>query len=841
MGGGGATPAPGQRTPAGSAGNCRVKGCRREIFTPAAGSMRDNHGGGAMAVETTSDLMRERERTDVGLIGMWKMDEGYQVTEVLFRSDGRYQLDTRSTDPDLDYASTERGRYDTGGQTLTLAPYEYFGEPYQRRYRLAVAQQVLSLTTDYDTTQEYRLVPGSTADVLANEKVAANLVGNWVRNLAYAGTAEYTFRPGGYYVLKNTPGDSQLPPDFIRGRYEQDDRRLTLRPYSGVETQCELDFFGTTLTLIERGEYSGSEQAYELRAGSEADERAKAAEADAFLARKDWQVGTWQIQDAIHRVDLTFRPDGFYSAKEETPYLTGLVRGRYVLETRRIRLQPFVGQGIYARSNGEFGLVERTRELDYYDGELQFIDLQSLWQSVTLARKQPGTEVAVAKNVCVAQAERQRAGWHIGVWEVNDPTGWMEFTFRPDHRYMAKAGSNGVPSEVERGEYRLSADTVTLSPYAGLGPARAFELDLYDGDLFLVGDTRRMVVARKVGGSPSAVVEKTRHPQAMNGERGSILGQWTANLPGDSAALVFRPDGEFRLTHCRDHVRSDDYGIYSVDMAARTLVSDSRLMPAQTHGLDFYDDTMTIFGGTVGAPRSYTVNLGTVDAAIASSLAADAGEARVDATWLARVAIGPRDPQAVQMPTADIPADPHPARIFDAATVFTSFHLYRRFIPGFVYFNVQGYIRTVPVMNSREFYFFPTGRTLVRFSNYRAGISYPTTVADVTDSWGAYQVLPKPEQPDILHRYADNVLLIESDLGERLEMTLEDGRRNLFWGKDSQTLSEWAAEQTPIRCEGSATSEMHLMNTGVSLSTSIPPQENGDGSTLPATLPGGGV
>ena len=72
-------------------------------------------------------------------------------------------------------------------------------------------------------------------------------------------------------------------------------------------------------------------------------------------------------------------------------------------------------------------------------------------------------------------------------------------------------------------------------------------------------------------------------------------------------------------------------------------------------------------------------------------------------------------------------------------------------------------------------------------------------------------------------------------------MTLEDGRRNLFWGKDSQTLSAWAAEQTPIRCEGSATSEMHLMNTGVSLSTSIPPQENGGGSTLPATPPGGGV
>ena len=29
----------------------------------------------------------------------------------------------------------------------------------------------------------------------------------------------------------------------------------------------------------------------------------------------------------------------------------------------------------------------------------------------------------------------------------------MEFTFRPDDRYIAKSGAEGVPSEVERGRY----------------------------------------------------------------------------------------------------------------------------------------------------------------------------------------------------------------------------------------------------------------------------------------------------------------------------------------------------------------------------------------------------
>ena len=155
----------------------------------------------------------------------------------------------------------------------------------------------------------------------------------------------------------------------------------------------------------------------------------------------------------------------------------------------------------------------------------------------------------------------------------------------------------------------------------------------------------------------------------------------------------------------------------------------------------------------------------------------------------------------------------------------TGFHLYRRFIPGFVYFNVQGAIRTVPVMNSREWYLFPTGRVLIRFRNYRAGFAYPTTVADIADSWGAYRIEGRPEARDVLHRYADNGLFIETDRGERIEMTLEDGRRYLFWEKDSQTLSEWATEQKPIACQGPAEPDRRLMNTGVALSTSIAPDE----------------
>ena len=763
------------------------------------------------------------------LVGIWVADEGFQIVELLFRSDGRYQFDTRSTDPNLDYSSTELGRYEIDGQALSFTPYDYFGEPESRLYEFQAIGSSLSLSRlDFPQSAVYELKAGSTADVLARENADADLIGTWGRSVQFYGTVEYTFRPGGYYLLRSTPEDSNFPPELTRGRYQQDGTRLTIEPYSGVEAQLEIDFFGNTLTLIKEDDFSGEAVIYEQLPGSGAEVRAKAAEAEAFLSQLNWQVGVWEIRDAVQTVDLTIRPDGYYIAKHDTEFLGGIVRGRYTLELGRIHLFPFVGQDLYARSNDEFGKVGRTRELDYYDGELQFIDLEAISQSVTLAHKRPGTEDTVMEKVRLAQVEREREGWYLGIWEVNDPSGWMEFTYRPDHRYIAKSGTDGVPDQVERGRYVVGADKVTLAPYAGLAAPRGFELDLYDGDLFLIGDLARMVVARKIAGSEMVVAEKTNNPDAMKGERGSILGRWNANLPGQNIELVFRQDGQFRLSRCRYDVLSYDYGLYTVNMDTRTLVLDSRFVEVQTHELDFYGDTMTIFGGNFGPPSTYTVNLGLVDAAIEDSLAADADEAVIDAQWLTRIPIAPRDPNAVQIPTAEIPADPNPGRIFEAPMVLSNYQLYRRLIPAFVYFNVQGTIKSVAVVNTREWHFFPTGRVLVRFTNHRAGIVYPVTLEDVSDSWGAYRIEPKPDQDDILHIYANNALFIETDLGEPAEMTLEDGRRNLFWSKDYQILSEWAAERTPIPCELPSSPDASLLNNGLSLSTNIEPVETGD-------------
>ena len=263
------------------------------------------------------------------------------------------------------------------------------------------------------------------------------------------------------------------------------------------------------------------------------------------------------------------------------------------------------------------------------------------------------------------------------------------------------------------------------------------------------------------------------------------------------------------------------------------MVYDSRFDAVQDLELDFYGDTMTMVS-SLSAPNTYTVNLGVVDAAINASIAADAAEAQIDAQWLARVPVDLRDPNAVQIPTGDLPADPNPGRIFESPTVFHGYQLYRRLIPGFVYFNSQGTIKSVVVTHTREWHFFPTGRVLVRFKNYTAGLFYPTTTVDISESWGAYLVEPKPEEQDILHIYADNGLHIETDLGEKMEMTLEDGRRRLFWSKDYMIQSDWAAEQKTVPCQLPGNSDGGLLNVGVNLATTIPP--DGVGAREPILL-----
>ncbi|MFO1498203.1 MAG: hypothetical protein U1G07_07390 [Verrucomicrobiota bacterium] len=646
------------------------------------------------------------------LVGIWTADEGFQTIELLFRSDGAYQLQTKLTDSEWNLGSTDRGWYEVVGESLIMTSHQYLNQPDSNVYKFELDGDTLALTSSGWNSRIYRLMPGSRDEVMAREGAGLDLFRRWKRHILFTGDEEYTFRPSGYYCLE-MDHETVVFTEYTRGRFEQAGTRLTMQPYSGTDVHCQVDIFGTTLTLIQTNSFSGWFTSYEEVAGSAPEVRSKAEEAAAFLNAPDWQARIWNFTTEGNNVDLTLRPDGIYIATNTTPTIRRVLYGRYTLADLQIHLVPFVGQERFVLDEATFGMDAHTYALDYYDSRLQLIDFKPVVQSVTLACEASGSHATVLTRTHQAKAERQRDGWYLGTWEGRDAAGWMAFTFRPDNRYIAQAGVASVAKEVERGQLVVAPDKISLSPYAGNGAARGFELDLYEGNLFLIGDTRRLVIIQKIAGSETGVIEKTRDPAALKGEAGSIVGLWTGNWPGEYAELVFRPDGQYRWKSCKLVLTNDivyhDYGLYRADMASSTVVLDSRFIDVQTRLLDFYGDTMTLYGGlTNTTPDTYTVNLGSVNTAIAASFAADAAEAQVDAQWLARVPLGPAGP--VGTIPFDIGADPSPERIFPDPTVFPGYQYYRKIIPRWFYDH--------GVEDTRQWHFFPNGRVLVRYTTW---------------------------------------------------------------------------------------------------------------------------
>ena len=172
-----------------------------------------------------------RLAADDRLVGRWLQDQGFQTLEYTFRSDGRYQLDTRSSDPSIGFSFTDRGEYDATGTSMTLRPYEYFGEPVSIRIDYQIENGQLSLTRiDPSWTEVFTYQSGSIEVVRIQEQTPRDLVGIWRMSVPNAGTDEYTLRPDGYYVLKKIAEDSQFPPEFVRGRYSADATRIVFQP-----------------------------------------------------------------------------------------------------------------------------------------------------------------------------------------------------------------------------------------------------------------------------------------------------------------------------------------------------------------------------------------------------------------------------------------------------------------------------------------------------------------------------------------------------------------------------------------------------------------------------------
>src|SRR5690348_3131918 len=169
----------------------RGRGCLRCVYGSRRSLLHTRQRAWRLSGMTSSALhMDATQPAGEGhsLVGIWTLDEGYQITELLLRSDGNYQLDTNSQNSDLDYSLTERGHYTVDGGNFTLSPYDYFGEPEHKLFQFEISGETLTLRrSEYELTYVYQFKPGSTADVEARQHIDADLIGTWIRSIPYSG------------------------------------------------------------------------------------------------------------------------------------------------------------------------------------------------------------------------------------------------------------------------------------------------------------------------------------------------------------------------------------------------------------------------------------------------------------------------------------------------------------------------------------------------------------------------------------------------------------------------------------------------------------------------------
>ncbi|MEO6350297.1 MAG: hypothetical protein ABIP53_06565 [Candidatus Limnocylindrales bacterium] len=91
-------------------------------------------------------------------------------------------------------------------------------------------------------------------------------------------------------------------------------------------------------------------------------------------------------------------------------------------------------------------------------------------------------------------------------------------------------------------------------------------------------------------------------------------------------------------------------------------------------------------------------------------------------------------------------------------------------------------------MNSTKWYFETTGRLYTIFTNWPLGKIYDrySPEPDVNTYWSRYTIVEGTD--------TDRVL-VETDAGEQIEMSLANGRRNLVWDNDVYGQVDWENQQ----------------------------------------------
>ena len=255
---------------------------------------------------------------------------------------------------------------------------------------------------------------------------------------------------------------------------------------------------------------------------------------------------------------------------------------------------------------------------------------------------------------------------------------------------------------------------------------------------------------------------------AQTGAPEGLFGQWANEDPYWKVTATFAPDGRYFTHTDTGSSQFTEVGYYLVE--GDQIIMRLRTAEGQT-GFSLQGDTLNLTGGVFG---DITLKRDPEYDLAADWRKFDEQEATKDAKWRAFLTIAPLSPNPPHTPIGGAGEDPNPGHVFPGAKVFSPYRAYLWLgAPKEIVFE-DG--RRESVIDKEDWHLLPNGRIYLKFVHYQAG--GPST-GRVTTAWGRYTIT-EDVRTDLLYGRID-ALTIELDSTERIDMELQEGRRNMYW------------------------------------------------------------
>jgi hypothetical protein len=627
-------------------------------------------------------------------------------------------------------AIKEAGRFEATANSITLTS----AEKPARKYNLRRTNEGLEVSGGDIGEVPWKLVrtgaaPAGAAPAVANvpqPRAINGLTGMWMSRTEIMSVWLLLQTDGTYWYSTNF-GAASI--DEV-GRYEARDDSIILHAASATPKESVLKYKLVADGLI----VSGGDVKIETKLSP--------VKYDGGPAEQRSVLGHWKMQAEAFTQIVLLLPDGRYLASQ---FLGNGVHelGQYSVRNGEIVLTPFSGEPAKPAGARRYVIVQTSPRTIYLGGgNIGATPYKYCWLSPPPQSKHDDRHL-------------------VGKWVHRDVGGTITIVHEADGSYTAEAIVGGTKVMNEKGRWTTHDGRIRYVPETGKPAERPY---IVDGHRFvMVGD-----------GLKDAMEFRSRPPTDPKIIE-SLAGRWTCkDAPGTVITYDILPTGRFR---CRIEVE----GVRPlVDEGEITAAGDLLLLDAESgerseRKFARSGDTLSISDPDADdCTMRFTLEAGSAQKVVAEAAEATAKKEKIDATWREKIGLGPQ--RAFNVPAmGDIPADPKPQSVFQNATVFSNLQSYQREWQNFAsQYSVQG----GPQPRSTTTWLFrPNGRlynrevqvTVTPLAGGRGDVHTRTS-----GTWGRYRIEAPagggPEQ-----------LLLETDAGEKIAMTIRDGRRTIRW------------------------------------------------------------